>query len=138
MTTRGYRWVVLLVLVGALAVTALARAPRRAPARPAPEPARPVVELEFTVRDHALEPSVAEVPLGHRVRLAIVQRGAADVSLTLAGYEDRVHVERLAPGATWRGEFVADRPGEGFAWLLDGEPAGRLAVLGSHLEEGHR
>ena len=44
----------------------------------------------------------------------------------------------LAPGAGWTGEFLADRPGEDFAWLLDGEPAGRLTVTGSHLVEGHR
>jgi hypothetical protein len=60
------------------------------------------------------------------------------VGLALAGYEDRLAIPALSPGATWSGEFIADRPGEDFAWLLDGVPAGRLAVTGSHLVEGHR
>ena len=29
-------------------------------------------------------------------------------------------------------------PGEDFAWLLNGKPAAKLRVAGSHLVEGHR
>jgi hypothetical protein len=54
------------------------------------------------------------------------------------GYEDRLGAVRVAPDSLWRGEFVADRPGQDFAWVLDGAPAGRLEVAGSHLVEGHR
>jgi hypothetical protein len=68
----------------------------------------------------------------------VEHRGAATARLTLAGYEDRLDIPALAPGAGWTGQFLADRPGEDFAWLLDGQPAGRLTVTGSHLVEGHR
>jgi hypothetical protein len=68
-----------------------------------------------------------------------VTNGAAvPQRLRLSGYEDRVDSGDLAPGATWRGAFLADRPGEDFAWLVGGGPSGQLAVRGSHLVEGHR
>jgi hypothetical protein len=72
------------------------------------------------------------------VTLSIVNHGTRAVGIELSGYGDRVHVTGLAPGATWEGEFLADRPGDDFAWLLDGRPAGRLEIRGSHLVEGHR
>src|SRR5262245_21675905 len=98
----------------------------------------PLQELTLVVRDSAIEPSLASVPKGTRVRLRIVNQGARPARIVLAGYEDHVPVPALSPGASWSGEFLADRPGEDFAWLLDGKPASRLAVTGSHLEEGHR
>jgi hypothetical protein len=68
----------------------------------------------------------------------VVHRGTGPARLALMGYEDRLGVAEVAPGATWRASFVADRPGDDFAWMLDGAPAGRLRVSGSHLVEGHR
>jgi len=72
------------------------------------------------------------------VQLSLVNTGARAIAPTLAGYEDRFAPGTIAPGATWSGTFVSDRPGEAFAWLIDGEPCGRLSVSGSHLVEGHR
>jgi hypothetical protein len=124
------------VVLGAL-VSALARAP--GPARVAPEapPAAPTAALDLEVRDGTVAPGTASVPKDHRVILRIVNRGTRPVRLALAGYEDRLAVV-LTPGEIWRGEFLADRPGDDFAWLLDGKPAGRLAIAGSHLVDGHR
>ncbi|MEP7029293.1 MAG: hypothetical protein ABI960_11920, partial [Candidatus Eisenbacteria bacterium] len=78
------------------------------------------------------------VPANHRVLLTLVNRGSHPVVVQLAGYEDRITPGPLAPDSAWSGSFLADRPGEAFAWLVDGEPRGRLAVTGSHLVEGHR
>jgi hypothetical protein len=133
-----YRVLALVVLAAALGTSALARLPRRAPEAAAPPAPLPVVELAIVLEDGRVTPSAAAVPKDHEVRLAIRNRGARAAEVRLAGYEDRLTIAALAPGATWRGSFVSDRPGEGFAWLVDGEPAGRLAVTGSHLVEGHR
>jgi hypothetical protein len=54
------------------------------------------------------------------------------------GYQDRFGAAHVAPDSVWRCEFVADLPGEDFAWMVDGTPAGRFEVKGSHLVEGHR
>jgi len=125
------------VVILALALTALGR-PRRAEApRPAVTTA-PVVQLAIEIRAGQVSPAVASVPKGSRVRLRVEHRGAATARLALAGYEDRLEIPALEPGTVWTVEFLADRPGEDFAWLLDGQPAGRLSVTGSHLVEGHR
>jgi hypothetical protein len=100
--------------------------------------AAPVVDLTLGILDRQLTPAVASVAKGSRVRLRVDYRGAYPARLALAGYEDRLVIPALTPGAVWIGEFLADRPGEDFAWLLDGEPAGRLTVTGSHLVDGHR
>jgi len=60
------------------------------------------------------------------------------VGLSLHGYQDRLMIGWIDSDSTWRGEFIADRPGDGFAWMLEGEPVGKLAVAGSHLVDGHR
>jgi len=133
------RWRNLLatVVIAAVALALVARLPRRAPdAAPAPAP-RPESPLALVWRDGALDPASAGVPKGHLVRLAVTNASPDTLDLTLAGYQDHVHA-RVAPGASWRGAFVADRPGEAFAWLAGNRMVGRLAVTGSHLEEGHR
>jgi hypothetical protein len=124
------------VVLGAL-VSALARAPGPARVGPGAPPTTPTAALDLEVRDGTVAPGTASVPKDHRVMLRIVNRGTRPVRLALAGYEDRLAVV-LRPGETWRGEFLADRPGDDFAWLLDGKPAGRLAIAGSHLVDGHR
>ncbi len=134
---RPYLLLAAAVVVLAFVLTALGR-PRRAEA---PRPARtaaPVVELTITIKAETVSPAVTSVPKGHRVRLRVEHRGATTARLALAGYEDRLDIPPLAPGTVWTAEFLADRPGEDFAWLLDGQPAGRLTVTGSHLVEGHR
>ena len=41
-------------------------------------------------------------------------------------------------GANYVHHVLADRPGDDFAWIVDGAAVGRLVVQGSHLVEGHR
>jgi hypothetical protein len=134
------RYVVLLVVLGALGwmVSALGRPRAVAPPTPARAADRPAHELVLRVTDGVLDPPANAVPGDSRVRLRIENTGGGPVTIALAGYEDRLSLPTLAPGAVWNGEFVADRPGEDFAWLVNGQPAGRLAVTGSHLIEGHR
>ncbi len=137
------RYGVLLLAIVALAValSVVARiAPRggrEARGASAPAPA-PVVALALEVRDGAVAPEAAQVPKDHRVQLTVANRGTTAARLTLTGYEDRLAIPPLSPGGTWSGEFLADRPGDDFAWLLQGQPAGRFTVTGSHLVEGHR
>jgi hypothetical protein len=135
---RRYAWLFGATVVLALGLGALARRPHATPRAASPAAAAPRAMLALAVRDGALEPAVAAVAKDHRVSLVVSNRGMREARLALAGYEDRVTLGPLPPGESRRVEFVADRPGEDFAWLLDGRPAGRLAVQGSHLVEGHR
>jgi hypothetical protein len=137
-SARAYLGLAAGAALAALALSFVARVPRPAAAPPQAAPAAPVVEITLELGADGVAPEVAQVPKDHRVELVVVNRRPAPASFALAGYEDRVGAGAIAPGATWRASFVADRPGEGFAWLVGGEPAGRLAVTGSHLEEGHR
>jgi hypothetical protein len=125
-------------LAAALALGIVARLPSHA-ARPQLAAApRAEVALALVIADERISPAASAVPKDHRVRLEMVNRGARAVVVTLAGYEERLPSHTLAPGETWRATFVADLPGEDFAWLVDGRPAGSLGVIGSHLIEGHR
>jgi hypothetical protein len=124
------------LLVG-VALVPLARRP--APARSVtPAAAAPIVNVTVAITAHGLSPDAFAVPKGHRVVLTLENHDTRDHTIALAGYEDRLASGRLAEGASFHGEFVADRPGEDFAWLVDGRPAGRMSVQGSHLIEGHR
>lgn len=132
-----YLGLAIVVVVLAVGLTLLGRPQRVVRPAPAPPPA-PVVVLTLAIDGSRIAPAVMSVPKGARVRLRVDVRGARPVRLALAGYEDRLAIPALEPGSTWTGEFNADLPGEGFAWLIDGVPAARLAVTGSHLIEGHR
>ena len=101
-------------------------------------PEIPSVDLELVLTKGGLSPANSSVPKDHRVRLTVVNRRRDRVGLSLHGYQDRLMIGWIDPDSTWRGEFLADRPGEDFAWMLEGEPAGKLSVLGSHLVDGHR
>ena len=102
------------------------------------EPRREVpLDLTVTSDDH-ITPAFASVPKDHRIKLSVTNRHRRQVTLTLMGYQDRFEVANVMPDSVWHGEFVADRPGESFAWILEGAPVGRLEVTGSHLVEGHR
>lgn len=136
--SRRWRNLLILVTVAAVAVSLLARLPRRAAAPEAPPPALPAADLVLTVRDGAVEPETSAVPKDRRVRLVIRNQGTRAASLRLAGYEGRLDIPVVPAGGSWTGEFESTLPGEGFSWMLDGEPAGRVAVTGSHLPEGHR
>ena len=100
--------------------------------------AAPVETLSIEVRGGSVAPEDARVPKDHRVRLTVRNRGSAPARVALFGYQDRLSIPVLAPGGAWSGEFLADRPGDDFAWMIDDKPAGRLSVTGSHLVEGHR
>ena len=125
------------VVVLALALTVFGR-PRRADTPRPVATVAPVVERTITIGAGQVSPAATSVPKGYLVRLRIEHRGTTAARLALAGYEDRLEIPALEPGAIRTVEFLADRPGEDFAWLLDGQPAGRLTVTGSHLVEGHR
>ena len=134
------RYLVVLVVAVVLGVIGLVagRSIRLAP-RPENVATQPEVALEITIGPGArIAHAVASVPKEHRVVRTVPNRDARPASLTLAGYEDRLGEVRVAPDSLWRGTFVADRPGQDFAWMLGGAPAGRLEVAGSHLVEGHR
>lgn len=135
---RRYALLIALVVLGIVAVSLLARMPRGSGPDAAAVATMPSLDLALTIENGQLSPESAAVPKGHLVRLTITNRGGSPLAVRLAGYEDRVTIASLAPSATWTGEFVADRPGDDFAWLVDEHPAGRLAVTGSHLIEGHR
>ena len=134
------RWLVLLAIVpvAALLLAVLARRPHDAGPRAASVAAAPEIELRVTLAGGRLEPEHAAVAVGRRVRLLVKNAGDDPADLRLAGYEDGVDLKAIAPGGTRTVAFLADRPGDDFAWLVDGRPVGRLSVTGSHLIEGHR
>jgi hypothetical protein len=101
-------------------------------------PEIPSVALALTLTRDGITPANASVPKDHHVMLTITNHRHDRVGLSLHGYQDRLLIGWIEPDSTWRGEFLADRPGDGFAWMLEGEPVGKLAVEGSHLEDGHR
>jgi hypothetical protein len=135
---RAYLALLAVTAAAALGLVLLARLPRGAAERAAAPASAPAVALALDLEGGALVPALSTVPKDHRVRLEVRNRGSSAVGFALAGYEDRVSAPAVAPGETLRVEFLADRPGEDFAWLVDGRPCGRLAVAGSHLVEGHR
>jgi hypothetical protein len=134
------RWLLVgtLALAGAVAVSALLRVPPAPGGSGVAAAPADTVRVALDVREDAVHATRVAVDANQAVRLEATNHGLAPVRLGLSGYEDRVDSGPLAPGATWRGAFLADRPGEDFAWLVDGQPAGRFQVRGSHLEEGHR
>jgi hypothetical protein len=135
------RYLVLLavaVVLGAIALVAGRRLRFSAGTEPAPK-APPEVALDLTITpDHRIDPATASVPKDHLVKLSVTNHEARAVSLSLMGYQDRFRAAYVGPDSVWRGEFVADRPGDDFAWVLEGAPVGRLAVSGSHLVDGHK
>jgi hypothetical protein len=136
---KRYLWLLVSALALAGLVLALDRFATSGPAPREPSTTLPTVVLEITVTpEGGIAPSDAAVPKDHRVRLTVRNASAAPAALALLGYEDRVHVAGVPPDSAWRGEFVADRPGDDFSWVLGGEPVGRLRVTGSHLVEEHR
>lgn len=136
--TRRYLWVLLAALAGGVFVSVLLRVPRAVTTMTAAPAEISAVELVLTVHDGRIEPAAESIAAGTTVDLTVTNRAATSQYLRLAGYEDRVDTGEIKPGATWAGTFIADRPGDQFAWLVNGQPAGRLDIRGSHLVEGHR
>jgi hypothetical protein len=138
--TRRYLVLLVAALALGMALSFLAHSgwmrPGQTPASATTAVAR--VPVSIHVRDGAITPGESVVPLGAKVALEVVNDGHEPIELTLAGYEGRLSPLHVAGVTAARAEFTADRPGEDFAWLVDGRPAGRLRVAGSHLIEGHR
>lgn len=135
---RPYLLLFTAVVVVAVVLVVLQRRPRGG-STPSGAPAvADTVALALEIKGGAVLPAAAAVPKGRRVRLTVVNRDPGPVNLGLTGYEDLLPAHTLAPGETWRAEFLADRPGDDFAWMVNGQPAARLSVAGSHLVEGHR
>lgn len=118
-------------------VTLVARRPHAAAPEPAPAPL-PDTSLTIVVGHDGLQPPRTSVPKDHRVSLTFVNHSGRAIVVSLAGYDPEPGIGRLEDGDTWCGAFTSDRPGDDFAWIVDGKPAGRLAVSGPHLTEGHR
>lgn len=136
--TRRYALLLAAVVAAAVAVSVMARRPHSAVAHPPAAAALPVTDLALVYRAGRLTPEASATPKNTDVRLVIENASDAPLAIALGGYEGRLTIPEIAPGATWSGRFVADQPGEGFPWLAGGRPVGRLIVTGSHLEEGHR
>jgi hypothetical protein len=138
---RRYLGLLVVTLALALALTLWGRtAARKIPAGGIIEsvPIRPVELVLVIGPDGAMAPASVSVEQGTVVLAILTNTGHGSVVVELPGYEDRLTAVRIEPGVTWRGEFLADRPGDDFPWLVNGTPAGRLRVAGSHLIEGHR
>jgi len=137
---RPYVVLLLVVLGLAIALTVVGRLHRgtQTPRGESPAAPAPSVAVTIEVKNGAIEPHATSVAKDHEVRLTVINHDSRIARVTLSGYEDRVSIPPLAPRDHWTGSFLADRPGEDFAWVLNGEPAGRFAVTGQHLIEGHR
>jgi hypothetical protein len=134
---RRYLQLFVAVLAAGALLAFLVRLPRRESppvAATAPAP-RAAVDLSLEASG-AVAPDRSVVPKGADVTLTVTNRGSKVRTLSLAAYEAQVHLA-VPPGTTASVAFRADRPGSDFAWLVDGEPSGTLAVSGSHLVEGH-
>lgn len=136
--TRRYVTLAAGLLLAGLALVGLARMHRASPVRAADVAAPVPVTLEVAIDETGVVPSPAVVPVNARVRLHVRNSGHHAIHLTLAGYEDPLGNLTVPPGGAADREFLADRPGEDFPWLVDGRPLGRFVVSGSHLVEGHR
>jgi len=132
------------LLVGVLAAAAAlsvwgGRLPVERPSGVARSGATRILPIVLRIQpDGHVTPSSVTLPLGTRVDLTVTSAAAKALRVELPGYQDRVPGFTLEPGATFRRAFLADRPGDDFALLVDGSPAARLDVAGSHLIEGHR
>lgn len=134
---RRYLYLFAGIVAAALLLALAGRLPRPRAEAPEPVAEAPRATLELTIDGDRVLPVLTQVEKGHRVELAVANRGGNAAHLTLTGYEDRVDL-RVGAGERTSASFLADRPGDGFAWHVDGEPAGRFVVAGSHLVEGHR
>lgn len=136
--SRPYVRLALGVVIVGLALGLLSRLPHHEAVPPrallAAEPVAVSLEL---APDGAVLSDRGGAPKGAIVLLRIVNRGSVARTLSLSGYEERLRLP-VAPGEVAHATFRADRPGADFAWLVDGIPAGRFAVTGSHLEDGRQ
>jgi len=136
---RVYFWLMGCVVALALTLTLLGRAPQKREDVEDSRPIRaPAVKVTLEIRSGAISPPVVSVSKGDRIALTVSNADRSRAEFELPGYEDYLSGIVIESGASWKGELFADRPGDDFAWMVNGKPAGRLVVLGSHLVEGHR
>jgi hypothetical protein len=128
----------LATLAGAVLVVGLLRT-REAPPEPTDAAPPPLFQAEVELTAAGMEPYRLQVPKDHEVHLLVhAAPDAPEGMLSILGYEDRVAPVGIGPGQGREIVFVADRPGDDFAFSLGGEVQGRLQVTGEHLPEGHR
>jgi len=99
---------------------------------------RPIEVVLRIEPDGTMTPASVSVEKGKRVHVTVTNHGEDPARVGLPGYEDAVASVSIEAGETWCTQFTADRPGEDFAWVLNGAPATRFLVTGSHLIEGHQ
>ena len=100
---------------------------------------QPVFQAEIELGSAGVVPYRVQVPKDHEVHLIV--RGAPDANdgvFSITGYQDQVSPVLMGPGLSREIVFTSRRPGDDFAFMLNGEMQGRLEVTGSHLEEGHQ
>lgn len=133
-------WVVL-IAVAAMAGAALViarRTPVGSPSEPLEAAPVAVVGLSLSIEDGKLSPAQTTAPLGSLLVLTVLNASARSHVFALAGYDHALPACTLLAGESRIDTLLLSLPGDDFAWLLDGEPAARLDVAGSHLVEGHR
>jgi hypothetical protein len=135
---QGYLTLLAISLATAIALSVFGHRTPVAPHAADAHEKAPREEVAIVIANGEVSPAVTSVSKDHLVRLTVANGGPAPVALRLAGYEDRVAIATFAPRETRTIEFLADRPGDDFTWLVDGRPRGRFAVTGSHLIGDHR
>ena len=133
-----YRWILVFAVLGALAVSILLRMPQRAVARTAAPAQVDTLAVAVDVFADHVETQPQTFAVGRTVALTVTNHRAAPLRFALTGYQDCVPAAAIAPNAPAHITFIANRPGDQFAWLIDGSPMGRLDIRGSHLVEGHQ
>lgn len=130
---RSYLLLAVVVVVAGVALGLLSRLPRREAPGPlaSPAAARVVVTVEIGA-DGSVTAEPESVPKGALLVLRAVNLGTLPRTLSLSGYDERLRLP-VTPGEFAHATLRADRPGSDLAWLVDGAPAGRFAVTGSHL-----
>jgi len=133
-----YSWMLGFAVLGALSVSLLLRMPQRAVAHAAAPQTVDTLAVTVDVFADHVDTRPAVFAVGRTVALTVASHRATPVRFALSGYQDRVAAAALAPGRSVHFTFIASRPGDQFAWLIDGAPLGRLDIRGSHLVEGHQ
>lgn len=135
---RAYLILALSSLAVAASLAALARVSHPPHDTTAAAPVHHGVGLLLKVENGLTDPPVATVRKDWIVLLEVINRDRVPIRLSLTGYEDCVSSGPIAPDSTWHARFAADRPGDEFEWQVNGHPAGRFIVMGSHLDEERR
>lgn len=135
---KRYLFLLAGVVLAALGMAVFARMPHPQHASPAAQRARETVAWNVRVQGGRMEPDVLSASKGARAVLRVTNADARQHELRLLGYEDLVPAFKVEAGTTTEKTLDLDRPAEDLVLQVDGRLGARVAVLGSHLEEGHR